>query len=101
MASAKSIETEDDQTLTTSHGMPSLFISLNISRAVLGCLACTLTAMREFMQYVFGLRPASFIIWTACGAEKDGRRTSQKKNQPLLSRKSLNAIVTNQLTQQI
>lgn len=55
-----------DLSLTTSLGMPSLSISLNISRAVLGFLACTLTAMREFMQYVFGLRPASFIIRMAC-----------------------------------
>lgn len=56
----------ESRALTTSLGMPSLSISLKISRAVLGCLDCTLTAMREFMQYVFGLRPASFIIWTAC-----------------------------------
>lgn len=59
-------QARQDPSLTTSLGMPSLSISLKISRAVLGCFACTLTAMREFMQYVFGLRPASFIIWTAC-----------------------------------
>lgn len=56
------IDTDTQPKLTTSLGIPSVFISWKISKAVLGCRAFTLTAMRELIQYVLGWIPAFFII---------------------------------------